>query len=68
MKVLAERIDSGFRQTFLGGCFVAFVEYFCNQSHKMRAKSLKNYISVLVIVYYRNWLDASIPLIAMYVE
>ena len=29
----------------------------------MKAKKFKNYISILAIVNYRNWLDASTPLI-----
>ena len=36
-----------------------FVEYLCNRSTKIKTKHFKNYLLILAIVNYRNWLDAS---------
>ena len=33
-----------------------------NCSLKMRAKNFKNYFSILAILNYCNWMDASLPL------
>ena len=46
----------------LGGYLLVFVENLCNYNPKMRPKNCKNYISILAIANYRNWLDASPPL------
>ena len=35
---------------------MGFVEHLCNCSPKMRTKEFKNYISILTIANYRNWL------------
>ena len=57
--IQARRTNSGFSKTILGGYLFVFVNYRCNRSPEMRTKQLKNYISILTSVNYRNWLDAS---------
>ena len=45
-------------KNLLAGYLFVFVQYLCNRSPIMRRKYFKNYISILIIVNYRNWLDA----------
>ena len=58
-KFRLEKTDLGFPKTFYGGYVFVFAVYLCNRSLKMTAKHIKNYISILAIVNYRKWLDAS---------
>ena len=46
-------------QNLIGGCLFVFVEYLCNRSTKIETKHFKNYLLILAIVNYRNWLDGS---------
>ena len=57
-----ERTNSGLSKTFLVEYLFVFAEYLCNRSSKIRTKNFKNLISILAIVNYQNWLDASLPL------
>ena len=50
-------------KNFLGVYLFASAEYLCNRNPKIRTKNFKNSISILVIVNYRNWLNASFALI-----
>ena len=51
-----------FQKLFVEGYHFAFVEYLCNHSPKIQTKYIKNYSSILTILYHRNWLDDSPPL------
>ena len=62
LKIHAERTNSRFPKSFPGGHVFVVVEYLCNRSSKIRIKIFKNFISILTIVNYRNWLDASAAL------
>ena len=57
-----EEQNSMFPITFFGGCFLVFIEYFCNHSPKIQTKNIKKFNFRLAIVYYWNWLDDSPPL------
>ena len=57
-----EEQNSEFPKFFLGGYLFVFVEYFCNRSHKIKTKNIKNYSSILAIVNHRNLLDDLPPL------
>ena len=59
LEISAGRTNLGFPKTFLGWYLFIFVECLCNYRPKMRTKYFKNYISILAIVSYWNWLDAS---------
>ena len=57
-----EQQNSEFPKTFSGGYLLAFVEYLCNRSPKIKTTNIKNYSSISAIVNQRNWLDDSPPL------
>ena len=60
LEILGGKTDSGFPKTFSGDTGISvFVEYFCNLCPEVRTKNFKNYILILAVGNYRNWLDAS---------
>ena len=54
LEIQTGRTNSEYPRTFLR-------RYLCNRSPEMRTKNFKNFISVLAIVNYQNWMDASPP-------
>ena len=52
---LGEQTQGSLSKIFLRGN--VFVEYFSNRRPKVRTKNFKSYISILIIVNYRNWLN-----------
>ena len=64
LEIQTGRTNSGFPYNFLGGYLFVFAEL-CNRSPKMRTKNYKSYISILVIVNFRNWMDVSPPLMVL---
>ena len=58
MEVQAERTDSGFPKSLQGGVFLCLLNIFATVAPK--SKHFKNYLLILAIVNYRNWLDASL--------
>ena len=53
-------------KNFFFGCLLEFVEYLRNRSSKRRTNQFQNLCLILIIVNYRNWLDASTLLILIF--
>ena len=51
----------GFPKIF-GIYLFTFVEFLSNGSPKMKTINFENYIPILTIISYRNWLDPLLPL------
>ena len=59
LEIQAGRKNPGYFKTFLGDISLYMLNVFATATPKKKQKISKNYLSILAIVNYRNWLNTS---------